>query len=157
MVDFQFLRANPFSEGLAAISHWDGGLSGYLDTTGRVAIECRFDYADVFASGLAAAAVERGRMGFIDRSGSWLIEPQFRHASAFSEGLAIYTSDHDEMRWGYVNTAGERVIPDVYTAVEPFSNGLARVHYREGVERRSGYINRQNEFIWSDGDDWYPG
>jgi len=157
VVDFQFGRTERFSEGLAVVDLWGRGLSGYIDTTGRVIIECRFDYADKFASGLAAAEVERRRSGFIDRSGSWVIEPQFRHASAFSEGLAIYTTDPDEMRWGYINGSGERVIPDVYPGVEPFRNSLACVHYHEGDERRSGYINRHNEFIWSGGDDWYPG
>ena len=67
-------NVNPFSEfseGLA-IFH-SGHKSGYIDTTGRVAIPARFDHAFDFHDGLAMVKENR-TWGFIDKTGQMVIE-----------------------------------------------------------------------------------
>jgi len=61
---------------------------GYIDTTGRVVIDFRFDHAHQFTEGLGLVTVD-GRVGFIDKTGATVIAPQFgTNSQPFFEGLA---------------------------------------------------------------------
>src|SRR5690606_16559338 len=84
--DTRFAAAEPFSEGLAAISY-DGERYGYINLLGHHVIEPQFADAEPFREGLAP--VQFGdSYGYIDRTGSFVIEPQFESAKPFHEGLA---------------------------------------------------------------------
>lgn len=63
------------------------GKDGFMDRTGTVVIEPRYEKAYPFKEGLAAVQV-RGRWGYIDTNGRTVIEPRFAMAGFFSEGLA---------------------------------------------------------------------
>ncbi len=60
---------------------------GYVDGTGRMVIEPRFDLASEFFGGLAAVMVGE-KWGYIDRTGKIAIAPQFAEAHSFVNGLA---------------------------------------------------------------------
>jgi hypothetical protein len=88
--------AHDFSEGLVAYTgKWDsttpgrrpGYRYGYLDTTGKVAIEAQFDVVRRFSEGLAMAKIE-DKWGYIDKKGNWVIRPRFEDAGDFSNGRA---------------------------------------------------------------------
>jgi hypothetical protein len=49
----------------------------------------------------------------------------------------------NELKWGYINTKGEEVIPLRFDYVWPFSNGLALVF----VDGKGGYINEKGEIV----------
>lgn len=83
----QFVSAEEFSEGLAAIENEDGK-HGYIDESGVVVIEPRFDNWTDFSEGLAAVSV-KFEWGYIDRTGKWAIPPQFAEGRPFSDGLAL--------------------------------------------------------------------
>ena len=61
---------------------------GFINKTGTVVIEPRFESARSFAEGLAAAKNSDNKWGYVDETGKWVIEPQFTNAMNFSEGLA---------------------------------------------------------------------
>ena len=121
------LGANGFSEGLAAVEIMldDKDIrKGFIDKTGKLAIEPRFDDAQDFSQGLAAVALGK-KWGYVDESGQVVIEPQFNGAKAFSEGLAGVRKGE---RWSFIDKKGKAVIAGEFNDVERHKGGLARVH-----------------------------
>lgn len=117
-----FHSAEPFSEGLAAVSY-DGVQYGYLDLSGQVAIEPQFSRAEPFSEGLAPVEFA-GRYGFIDHSGNFVIEPQFEAAEPFHNGLAQVMLGG---KTGYINHRGDIVIEPVFDYGNDFHGGRALV------------------------------
>ncbi|WP_018719610.1 WG repeat-containing protein [Arhodomonas aquaeolei] len=80
-----------FHEGLARAPIGDLGARrptiGYIDKSGSMVIEPRFDDATDFANGLAAVSRD-GEWGYIDVRGEWVIPPQFEDANPFGAGGA---------------------------------------------------------------------
>ena len=67
------------------------GRFGYMDKTGKIAIEPQFYEAQDFSEGLAAVRLDQtrdARFGYIDRTGRVAIVPRFHAARPFSEALA---------------------------------------------------------------------
>jgi hypothetical protein len=132
VIDAIYDRADEFSEGLAAVriltdekysditgaSHYltEGthdmkGIRGrwaYIDRTGRIIIEPKFDEASSFSDGIAAVCIgnpnfNKGKWGYIDTSGNYVMDPQFTSAGDFKHGLATAKIPG----WtGYINKEG---------------------------------------------------
>ena len=67
------------------------GKWGFIDTTGKLAIQPQFDGASAFHEGLAAVRVgaeSSGKWGFIDSAASFVIDPRFDATRFFNESLA---------------------------------------------------------------------
>lgn len=84
LIKAQFTGADDFSEGLAAVSAPDANGQtkfGYIDKTGKIVIEPKYDYAFPFSDGLAQVAIQSGgtygilRTGYIDSSGKYIWAP----------------------------------------------------------------------------------
>lgn len=164
-----------FSEGLASFSpnvSVEGRyLSGFMDKTGKVIIEPKFEAVDDFSEGLAAvfffkpakieteAHQEDYDAGFIDMTGQMVIKPQYEYAQPFSEGLAFVLI---RGRVGAIDKTGRVVIRpqfalhkprttpfwsviDFYQTSKPwsFSEGLAPVH-RLGLW---GYADKTGKMV----------
>jgi len=149
--------ANPFSEGMAAVTGTlrEGfGRSGYIDRTGRTIIPYQFIEAGPFREGLAAVVFsgrcrvedgwpppilesERCAAGFIDRTGKVVF--RFQGVRDFSEGLAAV---EDQGKWGFIDhDGGFRVHPE-FDDAGPFCNGLARA----SVDGKWGYIDSAGQW-----------
>jgi KWG Leptospira. len=103
--------------------------------------ELSFDQASDFSEGLAM--VRRGdRLLFIDLTGNVAIavDPNMDGAADFSEDLALVKANGV---YGYMNRAGEVIIPPQYLSAASFSGGLAAI--RTGT--RYGYINPAGELV----------
>jgi hypothetical protein len=126
--------AGSFSEGLARIdtsgrhSGYSTGYVGFLDKTGKFAIEPRLDGAGDFSEGLAAVVVGK-KWGYMDRRGRIVVRPQFEEAQTFSEGLAAVRRG---AHWSYIDKRGKVVITGRFNDAKAFTGGLALVH--EGGE-----------------------
>jgi len=127
----RFVRnASAFSEGLARIdtagkhSGYSTGHVGFIDKTGKFAIEPRLDNAGDFSEGLAAVLVGK-KWGYLDKTGRAVIEPQFDEAQKFSDGVAAVRSGE---HWSYIDQKGKVVIAGRLNDAEAFTGGLARVH-----------------------------
>lgn len=139
--------ARAFSEGLAPASTTveaqdvPVGRMGYVDASGALVIEPRFDIALDFSEGLAPAGVGENddvmKYGYIDKTGAWVIQPQFWSADPFSEGLArVAVKTKDGVKIGFIDKTGAWAIPPQFEDAHSFSEGLAIV-WRE---HECGYI-----------------
>lgn len=110
------------------------GKYGYIDQTGRVVIQPRFDMAKRFSEGLARVKVG-SKWGFIDPTGKLVIQPQYdigenirdnNSSLDFHEGMAAVSLDNGG-KWGYIDQTGIMIIAPTYGRVSRFSDGLAQV------------------------------
>jgi hypothetical protein len=118
VIPMQFERAQPFSDGLAAVrveSKW-----GYIDKTGKFVIEPQFVGAGPFSEGLAAIS-----------------SSDFMSVARATETEATATS-------GFINKQGKIVFSLPFDTATPFVNGISKVR----VDIRFGYIDKTGKYIW---------
>ena len=115
------------------------GKQGYIDGSGKVVIEPRFDRVGRFFQGLSRV-LSGDRWGYIDKKGVFVIKPRFTKAWDFSGGFALVRVD---WRYRFIDKRGERAFGRDFRAAGAFSEGLAPV--QEGD--RWGYINGKGEFV----------
>lgn len=109
------------------------GKWGYIEGTGKVGIEPRFDEALGFSQGLAAVKTGK-KWGYLGESGQLVIDAQFDSALPFSEGLALVSVDGG---WVYINKQGDVVIRPKCDLLCSFSEGCACVM----TGCKAGYID----------------
>lgn len=129
-----------FHEGLAWFCVNNYKNCGFIDTRLQVAIEARFDEAESFHDGLAAAC-QGGKWGFIDKSGQWVIPCQYDKALPFQENLAAVVIEN---KYGYIDSSGKMVIQPRFSNVQPFSEGLAAVE----ENGKWGFIDKTGEYAF---------
>jgi hypothetical protein len=103
------------------------GQWGYMDRSGRIAIEPRFSDGREFSEGLAAVSLGEGACkssGYIDATGQMVIEAAFDDAYSFTDGLAKVTLGGLD---GYVDASGALVIDAQFGFGHEFSEGVALV------------------------------
>ena len=148
----------------------DGNMKNvYIDTKGKVVIECNPHYSyHPFHNGLAAVmcyqseAEEGYKVGYIDKTGEFVIPltlpctgfddmDDFPDPIACCEGMirSIKTIGNDEngdfsFLYGFVDDKGNLVVPYKYTDAHDFSGGLAAVCDDEG---KWGFIDKGGNII----------
>lgn len=100
------------------------GDMGYIDTSGRVAIDARFDACRSFSEGLAAVEIN-GKYGYINKAGELVIEPLYVDGGEFHEELAPVAISLDQ--YGYIDRTGKMVIEPSFCYAYGFYDGLAAV------------------------------
>jgi hypothetical protein len=146
----------PFSDGLAVVARRvpnTNGRWGFIDDTGTVVIEPKFNVARPFSEGLAAVITELG-LGYIDKTGRIVIPPQFGTAggpftSAFSEGLAAVPL-RDKNKWGYIDKSGRFAIAPTFSYASPFSEGRAWAAVPKNewsIESKVGMLDKEGHWI----------
>ena len=120
-----------FSEELAAFGvgeftmHGGGDHKfGFVDKTGKTAIETNFREARSFSEGLSAVMNDEGKWGYIDKTGNTVIPFQFEDAFSFSEGLACVLTNG---LFGFIDKSGKIVIEPRFATPGQFKEGLAAV------------------------------
>ena len=131
------------------------GKYGFIDKTGKVVIEPKFDAVSDFSEDLAAVRIENNLWGFIDKSGNWTIKPQFSWAYNFSEDLARVQVNGDKYgdygKWGFIDKSGKFIIEPqfedkltgVAEASQGFHEGLAMIE----VNYLKGFINKEGKIV----------
>lgn len=94
-----------FVDGLA---RWKFGKKyGFIDRTGKIAIEPKYDLTFHFSEGLAAVLVG-GKWGYIDTTGKMVIQPMpLMRAEDFHRGLAFVSTK--DGKYGYIDKSGKYV------------------------------------------------
>jgi hypothetical protein len=96
---------------------------GFIDKTGRVLSEARYDLAREFSEDLAP--VRLGKLwGFANKTGKIAIAPAFEDAAPFSSGLARIQV---KGLYGYIDKSGKIQIAAQYRYADNFSEGFAVV------------------------------
>lgn len=113
------------------------GAYGYINKAGKVVVEPKFEYAQLFSEGLAFVRVG-GRYGCIDESGNIVIAPFLSERTPwpFSNGLAWVYIDG---KYGLMNKEGKIVIQPQYSYVSTFQDGFAVAK----IEDRSLILDRE--------------
>lgn len=128
--------------------------AGYVDTTGHVVVDCRFDNAADFSEGLAAvedlpSPNERAAIStYIDRAGTTRIRPSTGgaevlmevNAFSFNEGLAAFRVGR---KWGYIDKRGCFVVSPRFDLPMPYAGGLAYAK----VGSKAGYIDKTGRWV----------
>ncbi|MBI1992496.1 MAG: WG repeat-containing protein, partial [Candidatus Omnitrophica bacterium] len=112
----------------------------------KIVIPAKFSTAYDFSEGMATVVTAQGKYVLINKEGKVVFAPENPSALAFagksSEGLLAFSTNR---KWGYVDRAGELVIPPQFDAAQPFSGGLAAVR----IGHKEGYINKTGAFVIS--------
>lgn len=141
-----------FKEGLAKVRNKGTGQYGFIDKSGNVVIETKFDGACDFSEGLACVTVSGGNMlsgsnwGYIDKSGAYVIQPkQLRTAGSFREGFAAVQPPSLGSLISFIDKTG-KIVFEMSGAVQAgqFYNGVAPVLIRGGW---GGLIDRSGRFV----------
>ena len=146
-----------FMTGRAPVKDTDGKW-GFIDSRGRLVIDCRYDAVSDFWHGYATVTVREGgvsKKGCLDPEGRVVIPVgKYEDVGTFAEGLCWVMEDG---KWGCVDTGGNTVIPPVYDQAYYFREGLAAVKLDDkwGVIDRNGGMVIEPQFsqgfVFSDG------
>ena len=183
VVPGQFDKAMEFQEGRAAVcvgkcetvkkekglygvdsDYLFEGKWGFIDQSGKYAVNPQFDNVTGFKEGLARVCLGIGcgswsmndakleeKWGFIDQIGKLVINPHYEKAYDFFEGLAAVCEtgcgEKDSARWGYINTSGTFVITPQFATAGQFWDGIAEVSVGKDKDRRVGYIDRAGKYL----------
>ncbi len=93
---------------------------GFIDKTGDLVIEAKFEDAEDFYEGLAPAKLD-GKWGYIDKTGEFVIQPQFDRADIFCSGVAIIEVDD---KYGYIDKNGDYIFEPILEKAVRFNEGL---------------------------------
>jgi len=141
---------------------------GFIDQTGKVVIEPKFDGVDDFSEGLAKIyMVGKYSTGYIDRTGEIVIQPQFDIGSDFYEGFAWVGFDPEKTTFkigsssqgthsfnyniGFIDKAGKFITETIFKYAGDFSEGLAFVKTKEN---KYGFIDKTGKFAIKPKFDW---
>jgi hypothetical protein len=143
---------------------------GYIDKKGNWVIEPYYNEVWDFSDGVASVKIgsvntfinvktgkeriEGGqKTAYINKKGEILMNRFFDRAYGFSEGLGSVGNGSDrELLWGYIDKAGEQVIPmkfgpGLISAVGKFVDGIAPALHGHWSNGKYGYINKSGSFI----------
>ena len=123
----RFDDAYDFSDGLADVEI--DGKWGCIDRTGEEVVPIIYDGVGFFSEGLAAVNIDY-KYGFVDMAGKLVIPMKHTFARHFSGGYAaVFFGDLATGKWGFINKAGDVVVPGSFEDVGFFgySEGLAAV------------------------------
>ncbi len=122
----------------------NGDRWGFIDETGRFAIQPAFDYVEPFNdNGLAVVHMD-GKKGLIDKNGKLVLEPVYTHIGVFENGVAIANLE-DSSR--IINEKGQIMVEMPYFAVY-FRDGFAVFTKSNSMgESRYGYMDQTGRVI----------
>ena len=146
-----------FSEGLMSMPG-PNGKWGFVNKDFKFVIPPQFDYAYEFSEGRAEVTVNR-KSGFIDKTGKMIVPLKYDMAWSFHDGLARVRRDvevgtqmtgHGAQRkyryqYGFIDHAGNEVIPLQFEDATHFSNGYAMAVPSEF--KLYGVIDKQGNFV----------
>ncbi len=115
-----------------------GGV-GFVDTTGKLAIQPQFEDAGDFLSDVTWFK-KGGKIGLVSKNGEIVLPPKYDTCAGYSDGFYKVKLNS---KLGYVDSIGKEVIDIKYDDLGDFAEGLAWVK----LDGKFGYINTHNELV----------
>lgn len=149
IVPIEFDAVSDVNEGLFAVRQgaFPASLSGYYDTTGKVALPFKYVDAFPFYNGKAMVVVgasNEQKKVFIDKQGNLIQEPYkaqpYQIIGELSEGVKYF---QQKGKWGYLNESDQIIIDAQYEEASVFKEELAFVK-KNG---KYGFIDKNNKTI----------
>ena len=145
VIPLKYEKADYFSEGLASIKV--NGKYGYIDKLGEIAIAADLYYASSFTNGYAEVIKDRNQpniISIINKNGDAIVQaynvnPTIK--TVFSEGLCAVGFQNRKI--GYINEAGETIIPPSFDEAYDFHEGYAQVC----INKKYGFIDKSGQFL----------
>jgi hypothetical protein len=125
-----------FSHHLAVVQKEFG--YGYIDKTGKFAIQPIYDAAKDFSGGLAAVQKD-GKWGFIDTLGNTKVPFQYTKEPKDFSGTRAFVQGTNN-KWGIIDTIGNLIVNPQYHQVWPFSGGVAVVSIMDEKWNETFYV-----------------
>lgn len=128
VIEPRFYRADPFSEGLAAVQPCKEGLWGFIDEEGDEVIAAAFAATDPFSEHLAPVLGTDERLGMVDTTGQVVFWGDFGSLYGLSDGLARAETNRERAMLdeiGFIDRTGEWVISPSFDNAGDFADGLA--------------------------------
>ncbi len=128
------------------------GKWGYINRSGQIVVEPRFDYASNFGSASIAIIQNENLYGLIDLQGKVILHPVYRKLVVLSDGFVSASSDS---LWGVFKTDGTQVMREQFTKVKKYSSkyfltyegeyaGLADLNGKTIVPNKYFYIQEED-------------
>jgi hypothetical protein len=132
----QYTTIGSFKEGLAVVtkpknvplkrapghtrSYQNDELFGYIDKTGKVVIEPRFEFAKAFNGGVGLVSTNAANSTLIDRTGRVIFREETQRRATDLGG--IYAVTEKNGRTGLIDKNGKRILPPEYDGITSFDN-----------------------------------
>ena len=133
-----------FHGGLAKVRNEN--LWGFIDTTGKEIVPCKYESVENVSSGLAIVKANR-LYGAINSKGGEVIPCKYNELTDFRNGFAAFALTNAEgfAKHGIIDSTGKIIIPCQYDEISHyhFSEGFAVVK----LDKKYGLINRKGEVI----------
>lgn len=130
VIEPKFDTVTNFTDAGSAVVEIDGKW-GVIDTAGKYVLEPVFEGALTEGSNNTVFLQKAGKWGLYSLvDGAAIVSPKYDRVSSFSEGLAAVAVARDSgggYRAGYIDYAGNEVIPLKYDEASGFQDGLAYV------------------------------
>lgn len=96
---------------------------GYADSSGRVVVAPKYDFAWEFREGMSAVKIG-GLYGYVNDQGVEVISPTYQFAWMFSDGLSVVREGE---KFGFIDKQGKMVVPAIYDRADNFHGDRANV------------------------------
>jgi len=146
-----YLSIGPFSSCGLAMFNSEGKVLGFVDSTGKVAIEAQYLQAYNFDDGgLTVVQDKNKKYGVINVKGEYVAKPIFENITPYKEnGLAAARSiveqegyeEYDVALWGFINRKGEAVLQP---QIGEFSNNYVYVVQQN---EKHGIVNSDGSWL----------
>ncbi len=120
---------------------------GYLDESGKPAIEAAYQSATEFNDGKATVMYSEQQFALIDISGKVIKTFNYTYVGKVSEGMMEFRSSDNE-KYGYMDTAGNIVIKPAFSYAYSFEGGKAVVSKQDASGNSLyGLIDKTGKFV----------
>lgn len=134
----QYAKVDYFFEGKCAVQNREGKW-GYIDKSGKLIIDYKFDVALEFENGKAVVYIE-DKAGVINSKGEYLIKPQYDYILNDGENFII----EKDYQHGWCDKNGKISIKPSFKSASGFNGSdLAAIQNEKGY----GYINKNGKLV----------
>jgi hypothetical protein len=141
MLQQEFVRVDRLVGDLARVTMRtaSGVQSGFIDSTGAIAIKPEYDYIDYFSDKGTSVVRQNGKTGLINRKGAFVVKPIYESYQHVYDDVNIVQLDS---KYGVMDDAGKLTVPVKYDMLR--SSRLSTVFtYKKG--EKWGLTSTQGE------------